>query len=353
MDLARVLNRQSLIRFVTFVGGVYFVVQFLLPAEVVEHFAIDRFHQEIIRGFIAMSTMAIGLGLLNLLMSHGRQLVFLRRGAVHSLALLVGLILMFGATVADWRASAGDTARVDTVRMLAAFSKQIAEDAKAGRVDVPPLQVRNEKLTEAAAVTLKEVLQDSVQLNIERMPADDPNRTVVRAYQKETSALLASIGVVVQAVEADKAHAGEGHLQLAEQLTALASVYRKLLGLQFDYSRTHALYNFLYHGLFVALSSAMFALLGFYITSAAYRAFRIRSVESVLMLGAASLVILGQIPFGLWLYDGMPAIRLWLLQVPSAAAFRAITIGASIALLVMAFRMWLGIESESFSEKKR
>ena len=260
---------------------------------------------------------------------------------------------MFGATIADWRASAGDAARVDTVRMLAAFAKQIAVDDKAGRTDVPPVKVRNEKLVETAALTLKGVLQDSVEINIERMPADDPNRKLVRAYQQETGALLASMDDVVKALTGEIEHAGERHLQLAEQLTTLAGVYRKLLGLQFDYSRTHAFYNFLYHGLFVALSSAMFALLGFYITSAAYRAFRIRSVESVLMLGAASLVILGQIPFGLWLYEDMPAIRLWLLQVPSAAAFRAITIGASIALLVMAFRMWLGIESESFTEKKR
>jgi hypothetical protein len=45
-------------------------------------------------------------------------------------------------------------------------------------------------------------------------------------------------------------------------------------------------------------------------------------------------------------------VRLWLLRVPNSAAFRAIEIGAAIAGLVMAFRMWLSIESQSFSNEK-
>jgi hypothetical protein len=73
------------------------------------------------------------------------------------------------------------------------------------------------------------------------------------------------------------------------------------------------------------------------------------------------LVVLGQIPFALfghgdtgqYFQELLPKIRLWLLTVPNSAAFRAITIGAEIAALVMAFRMWLSIESESFADKER
>jgi hypothetical protein len=35
--------------------------------------------------------------------------------------------------------------------------------------------------------------------------------------------------------------------------------------------------------------------------------------------------------------------------VPNSAAFRAIEIGSAVAALVMAFRMWLSIESEGFT----
>jgi hypothetical protein len=97
----------------------------------------------------------------------------------------------------------------------------------------------------------------------------------------------------------------------------------------------------------------MFALLGVYIAAAAYRAFRIRTVESALMMTAAVVVMLGQISFGKEIYEGMPSIRQWLLEVPNSAAFRAIRLGAGIAGLMLAIRMWLSIESSSFSSEKK
>ena len=70
------------------------------------------------------------------------------------------------------------------------------------------------------------------------------------------------------------------------------------------------------------------------------------------MMIAAILVMLGQISFYEYISDDLPAIRQWLLEVPNTAAFRAIKIRAMIAGLVMAFRMWFSIESESFSSRK-
>ena len=70
------------------------------------------------------------------------------------------------------------------------------------------------------------------------------------------------------------------------------------------------------------------------------------------MMAAALVVMLGQIPFGSWIWEGFPDLRLWLLRVPNAAAFRAIKIGAEVAGLIMAFRMWFSIESESFSDRE-
>ena len=137
--------------------------------------------------------------------------------------------------------------------------------------------------------------------------------------------------------------------------------YGELLTGLYDQTTVKGLCQVLFDGIFTALGSAMFSLLGFYIASAAYRAFRVQSLESLLMMCAALLVMLGQIPFGLKLQNfladwniihlDLPELRNWLLLVPSAAAFRAIKIGAAIAGLVIAFRMWLSIESENFSEE--
>ena len=86
--------------------------------------------------------------------------------------------------------------------------------------------------------------------------------------------------------------------------------------------------------------------------AAAYRAFRIRSYESALMMTAALIVMCGQMSFTLRIYEGFSVWRDWLMNVPNTAAFRAIRIGAAVAGLVLAFRMWFSIESQSFSEKK-
>jgi hypothetical protein len=135
---------------------------------------------------------------------------------------------------------------------------------------------------------------------------------------------------------------------LAQGLGRMASAYQGIQEAAYRTSLLRRSYGLLFDGFFISLGAAMFSLLGFYICAAAYRAFRIRSMESALMMTAALLVMLGQIPFGLWISEALPGIRLWLLQVPSTGAARAIEIGASVAGLVMAFRMWLSIESESF-----
>jgi hypothetical protein len=123
------------------------------------------------------------------------------------------------------------------------------------------------------------------------------------------------------------------------------------------------LYDVMYNGLFVQLGAAMFSLLGVYIAAAAYRAFRVRTFESALMMSAAVVVMLGQISavflmlnlgtFGEDAYKTLPQVRQWLLEVPNSAAFRAIRLGAGVAGLMLAIRMWLSIESKSFGAGDR
>ena len=125
-----------------------------------------------------------------------------------------------------------------------------------------------------------------------------------------------------------------------------------MLQAAYEQSNTKNVYRILFDGLFTALGAAMFSLLGFYIASAAYRAFRIYSLEASLMMIAALFVMLGQISFGPMIWEELPAIRHWLLTVPNTAAFRAIEIGTAIAAIVISFRMWLSIESEGFTKNK-
>jgi len=115
--------------------------------------------------------------------------------------------------------------------------------------------------------------------------------------------------------------------------------------------RSKWLYDFIYS----PMASTMFALLAFYIASAAFRAFRIRTTEAALLAVAALLVMLGRVPIGdlatSWLPHsmGLPAIQDWIMEVPQNAAKRAILIGAALGVMATGLRVILGIERSYLS----
>lgn len=106
----------------------------------------------------------------------------------------------------------------------------------------------------------------------------------------------------------------------------------------------------IYDTMYDPLAASMFALLAFFISSAAYRAFRARSTEAVLLLGAAILVMLGQVPVGaaLWGPDsalgGFPGVKDWIMDVPNLAGKRAILMGAALGAISTGLRVILGME---------
>lgn len=119
------------------------------------------------------------------------------------------------------------------------------------------------------------------------------------------------------------------------------------------------LYDILFVGGLVSLDATMFSIVAFYIVSAAYRAFRIRSVEATLLLATAIIVMLGQIAVGQMLTSWIPhtsvlhnlrieEIRSWILTIPNSAVTRAISFGLGIGGLAVALRIWLGLERGSY-----
>ncbi len=93
------------------------------------------------------------------------------------------------------------------------------------------------------------------------------------------------------------------------------------------------------------LVATVMALLGFYITYAAYRAFRIRSVEATVMMISAAVVILGSDPIGGWLTHGTGALAAEFDNgVLNSGMQRGLQLGIGVAVIAASLRMMLGLE---------
>ena len=110
-----------------------------------------------------------------------------------------------------------------------------------------------------------------------------------------------------------------------------------------------SIYDWLFFHVDYPMMATMFAMLAFYIASAAYRAFRARNPEATLLLITATLVMLWRIPMGeafLRLFsDSFPElINRYVMGGVNLAVQRGILIGAALGAASMSLRIMLGIE---------
>ncbi len=121
--------------------------------------------------------------------------------------------------------------------------------------------------------------------------------------------------------------------------------------------------KWIYDNVYSPMQSTMFALLAFFIASAAFRAFRIRTTEAALLAVAALVVMIGRVPVGAALTHGipmkaggipldwlhLPEVQQWIMDIPQNAAKRAILIGAALGVMATGLRVILGIERSYLS----
>lgn len=116
-------------------------------------------------------------------------------------------------------------------------------------------------------------------------------------------------------------------------------------------------FNFLFYHVQFAMGAAVFSTVAFYMVSAAFRAFKVKSTEAALMMVAAMIVMIGQVPLGQSIASLLPSWCRWLgppvlsdkiLTVITAAAYRGVLVGTIIGGIAMALRVWLGLEESMY-----
>lgn len=111
----------------------------------------------------------------------------------------------------------------------------------------------------------------------------------------------------------------------------------------------------IYSYVYVPLAATMFATLAFYISSAAFRAFRANNAEASLLLVTALIVLMAQTSSGLILTDWIPENSTWagfrienvkgtLVNLFNTLGTRAIMIGIALGVVSTSLKVLLGVD---------
>ena len=131
-----------------------------------------------------------------------------------------------------------------------------------------------------------------------------------------------------------------------------------------DFVQEGSAFRWTYDYMIYPLTSTMFAMLAFYIASAAFRAFRAKNLEATLLLLTAFIVLLGRTYAGIWLTGWLPdapesGANVWqeflhglrldrltdiIMNVFNTAGNRAIMIGIALGVVSTSLKVLLGVE---------
>ncbi len=158
--------------------------------------------------------------------------------------------------------------------------------------------------------------------------------------------IIAAFALGLAAVNLIRIHTRRIMLRRGEWYNSIALLAALFIqtGIGLVQGSTGDAYNWGFNNIMTPLGATMYALLALWISSAAYRAFTARSIDSAILLVAATCVMLGNAPIGEAIWSGFPDVKAWIMDVPNMAAQRGIIIGGGIGAIALGLRILMGIE---------
>jgi len=329
-----------------FISGVFMVIQYFVPAgfsETAYEFLIDW--------TIIIGIFALALGIWSLVRVSYHKIRTGHPDAKYSLVTLagLGLMLFFGFQLPGYdykevfRATqARDYIANNFVNMKTAASEKIflPQDDTVS-IDVATLQL---ELREAADSVEHWVglFQTSkwfagADQETENLAAITTAAGEFRTLADQYSGVDRGDSAILAGLAAQVGEVSQHGVEAAGRLEGITDVYPFTGGLE------SYMFRAFFDHIMIPIQATMFSLLAFYIASAAYRAFRARSLLSTVLLIAAFIVMARVLEMGP-LTDLVNKLSAWVLLVPNLAAKRAIWIGVGLGIVATSLKVILGIE---------
>jgi hypothetical protein len=94
----------------------------------------------------------------------------------------------------------------------------------------------------------------------------------------------------------------------------------------------------------VPLQATLFSLMAFFVVVAAWRVFRLRNLQSTLLLLVGMLILVSQVPLNFPWAEDLTSLKNWILSVPATAGARGIILGVTLGIVATSLRLLLGID---------
>ncbi len=284
--------------------GFFAVIEFYVP-----HYYVGTIKDHLIEWTLVLAAGAYVIGAINILQVNVPKVRRRTTDWQYKIVLIAGAVVM-GLIGVKWHTFGGEP----TTAIVSKVTPGVA-----GAGDTARVTVRTDEpdaLVNVGPVMARPVVGGSVTVDV------PPGKHTIKLYMK-------AAGYTEVA----------GDVDLAAGATAEVSGTPTMM-----WGPSGRVFVWMYDHVFAPCNATMFALLAFFVASAAFRAFRARNPEALLLLISAIVILIGRAPMGRSIHPLLPEVADWILDIPNNAGRRAIMMGAAIGAIATGLRVILGLE---------